>query len=187
MTQALSIIEPRWQGIGQDMLLTGYLPASGGLEALDAALSGHHLPHLQPPAQQSNGTSPSSSAPDLSPRGKGRWRSQSDSNKVCKASLDIHQSPKLTPSQNSLYAGLIGKTGFANIDRVVTVLQSLPTSNLAGLRNWKTITITLLHAMYAAVNASWHMCRLYTFTKPGTSMELFPISPVIPSDFQRNQ
>jgi len=85
MTQALSIIEPHWQGIGQDMLLTGYLPASGGLEALDAALSGQ-----QPAAHQSNGTSPSSSAPDLSLRGKGRRRSQSDSNKVGIASLDSH-------------------------------------------------------------------------------------------------
>ncbi|DBA99900.1 hypothetical protein WJX77_000507 [Trebouxia sp. C0004] len=81
MTQALTIIEPHWQGIGQDMLLTGYLPASGGLEALDAALSGQHL-QLQPTAQQLNGTCPSSSAPDLSPRGKGRRRSQSDSNKA---------------------------------------------------------------------------------------------------------
>ena len=82
MTQALSIVEPHWQGIGQDMLLTGYLPASGGLEALDSALSG--LPPLQmpPPTPQSNGSSPSGLAPDLSPRGKARRRGHPDSKEV---------------------------------------------------------------------------------------------------------
>ncbi len=55
------------------------------------------------------------------------------------------------------------------------------------LQNHFLLTISLLQAMCAAVNDTWHMCRLYTFTKHGTSMALFPIFPVIPSDFRRNQ
>ena len=83
MTQSLNVIEPRWQGIGPDMLLTGYLPASGGLEALDAALSGQ--PNLSPhsTAHQANGSSQPGlpSDPALS-RVEARRRSSSDTNKV---------------------------------------------------------------------------------------------------------
>lgn len=132
MTQALSIIEPHWQGIGQDMLLTGYLPASGGPEALDAALSGHHL---QLAAQQSNGTSPSSSAPDLSPRGKDRRRSQSDSNKVGIACLYSHQQqPERTPSQDCLCARFVRK-------------QALP-----------VLTKLLLLSCRACYSQTWQSC-----------------------------
>ena len=82
MTQALNIIEPQWQGIGNDMLLTGYLPASGGLEALDATLSGQQILQAQSPAHQQNGHTPSSSAADLLLGGKARRRKQSDASKV---------------------------------------------------------------------------------------------------------
>lgn len=62
MTQALSIVDPQWKTSGPDMLLTGYLPTSGGLEALDAALSG------RPPSTASiNGTSAAAQAPALEP------------------------------------------------------------------------------------------------------------------------
>ena len=40
MTQALQLLETRWEPVGPDMLLTGYLPASGGLHALHAELIG---------------------------------------------------------------------------------------------------------------------------------------------------
>ena len=84
MTQSLNIIQPQWQGIGPDMLLTGYLPASGGLEALDAALSGQ--PSLSPSssAHQQNGNFPSSSLPSDLPlsRAEARRRTSPDANKV---------------------------------------------------------------------------------------------------------
>ena len=83
MTQSLNVIEPQWQGIGPDMLLTGYLPASGGLEALDAALSDH--PSLSPPstAHQGNGSSQPGLPSDLPlSRLEARRRSSSDTNKV---------------------------------------------------------------------------------------------------------
>ena len=83
MTQSLNIIEPQWQGSGPDMLLTGYLPASGGLEALDAALSGQPALTSQPTAHQSNGTSQPGlpSDPPVS-RVEARRRSSPDANKV---------------------------------------------------------------------------------------------------------
>ena len=40
MTQALPLAETTWQIVGPDLLLTGYLPASGGLRALAAAVAG---------------------------------------------------------------------------------------------------------------------------------------------------
>lgn len=83
MTQSLNVIEPQWQGIGPDMLLTGYLPASGGLEALDAALSGQ--PSLSPhaTAHQANGSSqPGLSSDPTMSRVEARRRSSSDTNKV---------------------------------------------------------------------------------------------------------
>lgn len=83
MTQSLNIIEPQWQGSGPDMLLTGYLPASGGLEALDAALSGQPPLSSQPAAHQSNGSAQPglNSNPPLS-RVEARRRSSPDTNKV---------------------------------------------------------------------------------------------------------
>lgn len=36
MTQALPLVEAEWNPIGEDMLVTGYLPASGGLDAVAA-------------------------------------------------------------------------------------------------------------------------------------------------------
>ncbi|KAK9837095.1 hypothetical protein WJX81_002479 [Elliptochloris bilobata] len=39
MTQALSLADAVWQPVGPDMLLSGYLPASGGLAAVEAALA----------------------------------------------------------------------------------------------------------------------------------------------------
>ncbi|KAK9807042.1 hypothetical protein WJX72_011769 [[Myrmecia] bisecta] len=39
MTQAVNLVDTHWQACGPDMLLTGYLPSSGGLHALEAALS----------------------------------------------------------------------------------------------------------------------------------------------------
>ncbi|BDA48102.1 Riboflavin biosynthesis protein RibD at N-terminal half [Coccomyxa sp. Obi] len=38
MTQAVSLAETSWQVVGPDMLLTGYLPSSGGLASLEAKL-----------------------------------------------------------------------------------------------------------------------------------------------------
>ncbi|KAL3138303.1 hypothetical protein ABBQ32_006115 [Trebouxia sp. C0010 RCD-2024] len=83
MTQSLNIIEPRWQGSGPDMLLTGYLPASGGLEALDTALSGQPPLSSQTTAHHRNGTSPPGlpSDPPLS-RVEARRRSTPDANKA---------------------------------------------------------------------------------------------------------
>ena len=83
MTQSLNIIEPHWQAVGPDMLLTGYLPASGGLEALDATLSGQPPLSAISPAHSQNGNSPAGSAaePPLS-RVEARRRSASDANKV---------------------------------------------------------------------------------------------------------
>ena len=83
MTQSLNIIEPQWQGIGPDMLLTGYLPASGGLEALDAALSGQPPLSPQSTAHQSNGNTQAGLPldPPLS-RVEARRRSSPDANKV---------------------------------------------------------------------------------------------------------
>eukprot|EP00887_Chlorella_sp_A99_P007630 scaffold20.g7630.t1 len=40
MTQALPLVETGWEVVGPDLLLTGYLPASGGLRALAAAAGG---------------------------------------------------------------------------------------------------------------------------------------------------
>lgn len=37
MTQALQLADVRWQQVGPDLMLTGYLPQSGGLRALAAA------------------------------------------------------------------------------------------------------------------------------------------------------
>lgn len=37
MTQALQLADVRWQQVGPDLMLTGYLPQSGGLHALAAA------------------------------------------------------------------------------------------------------------------------------------------------------
>ena len=82
MTQALNIVDPQWQGIGRDMLLTGYLPASGGLEALDAALSGEVPLQAQTSAHQLNGNPPSTSAAEPLLRGKARRRKQPDSPEV---------------------------------------------------------------------------------------------------------
>lgn len=87
MTQALNIVEPHWQASGPDMLLTGYLPASGGLEALDATLSG------QPqPAASRNGTSASPAepalTPALAPQGQARRRDQQRCNKVSMPAAD---------------------------------------------------------------------------------------------------
>ena len=83
MTQSLNVIDPQWQGIGPDMLLTGYLPASGGLEALDAALSGQPSLSPQSTAHQGNGNSQSGlpSDPPLS-RVEARRRSSVSNNKV---------------------------------------------------------------------------------------------------------
>ncbi|KAF8061418.1 hypothetical protein HT031_004509 [Scenedesmus sp. PABB004] len=39
MTQAVSLADPTWQQVGPDLMVTGYLPSSGGLAALEAALS----------------------------------------------------------------------------------------------------------------------------------------------------
>eukprot|EP00884_Botryococcus_braunii_P000245 jgi/Botrbrau1/10220/Bobra.0362s0010.1 len=39
MTQALDLVDTKWMPSGPDMLLSGYLPASGGLEALEATLA----------------------------------------------------------------------------------------------------------------------------------------------------
>lgn len=86
MTQALNVVEPRWQGIGPDMLLTGYLPASGGLEALDGTLSGQ----LQLPAHQLNGNTPSTSAAEHLLRGKPRRRKQPDTPEVLLRSLCLY-------------------------------------------------------------------------------------------------
>lgn len=85
MTQSLNIIEPQWQGVGPDMLLTGYLPASGGLEALDAALSGQpSLSSSSSSAHQENGNFPSGSSPADPPlsRAEARRRTSPDTNKV---------------------------------------------------------------------------------------------------------
>lgn len=91
MTQALNIVEPHWQGIGPDMLLTGYLPASGGLEALDAALSGQPSLLGQSAPHQQNGTSPSTSASDLGSRGEARRQSHANVNKVaCYTAAKAH-------------------------------------------------------------------------------------------------
>lgn len=83
MTQSLNVIEPQWQSVGPDMLLTGYLPASGGLEALDAALSGQPSLSPQSTAHQGNGSSQPGlpSDPPLS-RVEARRRTSSDANKV---------------------------------------------------------------------------------------------------------
>lgn len=81
MTQALSLVDPHWQASGPDMLLTGYLATSGGLEALDANLSGQ----LQPAASR-NGTSASPAepalTPALAPHGQARRRDQQRCSKV---------------------------------------------------------------------------------------------------------
>ena len=63
MTQALQLLETRWEGVGPDMLLTGYLPASGGLRALHSELVGS----AQPPAAATAsrpGATPSGSCSD---------------------------------------------------------------------------------------------------------------------------
>ena len=39
MTQAVALSDVTWRAVGPDMMATGYLPASGGLLALEAALS----------------------------------------------------------------------------------------------------------------------------------------------------
>ncbi|KAF6260871.1 dihydrofolate reductase-like domain-containing protein [Scenedesmus sp. NREL 46B-D3] len=39
MTQAVSLLEPAWKQVGPDLMMTGYLPSSGGLSALEQALS----------------------------------------------------------------------------------------------------------------------------------------------------
>ena len=90
MTQALNIVEPHWQASGPDMLLTGYLPTSGGLEARDATLSG------QPqPAASRNGTSASPAepalTPALAPQGQARRRDQQRSNKVSMSAIDTFE------------------------------------------------------------------------------------------------
>ncbi len=38
MTQALLLADTQWEAIGSDLLMTGYLPASGGLQALERCL-----------------------------------------------------------------------------------------------------------------------------------------------------
>ena len=38
MTQALILSDTHWEAIGSDLLMTGYLPASGGLPALQRCL-----------------------------------------------------------------------------------------------------------------------------------------------------
>ena len=38
MTQALLLSDTQWEAIGSDLLFTGYLPASGGLSALQRCL-----------------------------------------------------------------------------------------------------------------------------------------------------
>lgn len=39
MTQAVNLVDTQWEPIGPDMLISGYLPSSGGLMALEASLS----------------------------------------------------------------------------------------------------------------------------------------------------
>ena len=39
MTQALQLVDVQWQPSGPDILMTGYLPSSGGLMALHTALA----------------------------------------------------------------------------------------------------------------------------------------------------
>ncbi len=56
MTQALQLLETRWEAVGPDMLLTGYLPASGGLHALHSELVGSSQPSA---ASSANGALPS--------------------------------------------------------------------------------------------------------------------------------
>jgi len=58
--QAQQLVETQWRPIGPDMLLTGYLPAAGGLWGLHQSLTSRDeaaeaLPpgSLQPPAAQS--------------------------------------------------------------------------------------------------------------------------------------
>ena len=63
MTQALQLLETRWEGVGPDMLLTGYLPASGGLHALHSELLGSPQPSAAAPASSANGVAPSASSP----------------------------------------------------------------------------------------------------------------------------
>ncbi len=65
MTQALQLLETRWEPVGPDMLLTGYLPASGGLHALHAELIGGSQPAVADSAP-SFAAAPSSSRSDSS-------------------------------------------------------------------------------------------------------------------------
>ncbi len=67
MTQALQLADVQWQQVGTDLLLTGYLPQSGGLRALAAAAAAADVPDAGPAAQglvlgsSSSGSSGSSS------------------------------------------------------------------------------------------------------------------------------
>ncbi len=76
MTQALQLLETRWEPVGPDMLLTGYLPASGGLHALHAELIGGSQPATADSA-------PSFAAPALS-------SSHSDSSTPASAPSAVH-------------------------------------------------------------------------------------------------
>ncbi len=50
MTQALELTDTQWQQVGPDLLMTGYLPCSGGLSALaDRAAAVSKLPGLRRP------------------------------------------------------------------------------------------------------------------------------------------
>ena len=62
MTQALQLLETRWEAVGPDMLLTGYLPASGGLHGLHSELIGSSQPSTAAAASSANGAAPSQSS-----------------------------------------------------------------------------------------------------------------------------
>lgn len=50
MTQALDLCDTHWRQVGPDLLMTGYLPCSGGLRALaDRAAAMSKLPGLRRP------------------------------------------------------------------------------------------------------------------------------------------
>lgn len=48
--QALQLVETKWQAVGPDMLLSGYLPAAGGLWGLHGSASPQSAEQLPAPA-----------------------------------------------------------------------------------------------------------------------------------------
>lgn len=163
MTQALNIVEPHWQGIGPDMLLTGYLPASGGLEALDAALSGQPSLLGQSAAHQQNGTSPSTSAPDLVSRGEARRQSHANVNKVaCHTAAKAHHQG-IRVCNDALWWSCC-----CHYESTCCFREA----DIPGCQ---------------VSNSMAHICRQCSSTKPGMSLVHCQTFPVILSDFQKGQ